>query len=95
MTPDRQLTIGGVPVTYENAVPHLDLRGLEPPRPAVTILTFLARPEAGDEVVVRLARDPIFLYPELAERGWAWEPLTVEPGDVRLRLVRERRDGRP
>lgn len=94
MIPDTQLTIGGVPVTYENAVPHLDLRGLEPPRPAVTILTFLARPDAGDEVVVQLAREPVFLYPELVERGWTWEPLAVEPGDVRLRLVRKPRGGR-
>jgi hypothetical protein len=80
---------GGVPVDDEGGVRCLDLRGLEPPRPAVTILTFLDGPDAGDVVIVRLARDPIFLYPELAARGWDWEPLRSEPQDVRLRLVRK------
>lgn len=79
----------GVPVAYEDGVPCLDLRRLEPPRPAVAILTFLEGPDVGDSVIVRLARDPVFLYPELAARGWAWEPLHVEPQDVRLRLVRK------
>lgn len=88
------MTIGGVTVTYEDAIPHLDLRGLEPPQPAVTILTFLDGPDAGDRVVVRLPRDPIFLYPELVARGWTWEPLQVEPGDVRLCLIRNRQDAR-
>jgi hypothetical protein len=82
-------------VSDKDGVPHLDLRGLEPPQPAVTILTFLDGPDAGDKVVVRLARDPIFLYPELAARGWTWAPLAVEPGDVRLCLLRPRRDARP
>ncbi len=88
-----QLVVGGVPVTDEGGTPCLDLRGLQPPQPAVTILTFLAGPEAGDAVIVRLARDPVFLYPELAALGWGWEPLSAEPQDVRLRLVR--RTGRP
>jgi len=81
-------TAGGVPVTDEDGTPCLDLRGLDPPRPAVAILTFLEGPEAGNSVIVRLARDPIFLYPELTARGWTWETLRVEPEDVRLRLVR-------
>lgn len=84
-------TAGGVPIVDEGGVPCLDLRGLEPPRPAVTILTFLAGPEAGDVVIVRLGRDPVFLYPELAARGWDWELLHAEPEDVRLRLVRTSR----
>lgn len=89
------LAAGGVPVTDEGGVPCLDLRGLEPPRPAVAILTFLAGPDAGDAVIVRLARDPIFLYPELAALGWDWELLHAEPQDVRLRLVRRGGGARP
>lgn len=84
-----ELTIAGVAVTFEEGIPHLDLRHLQPPQPAVAILAFLARPEAGNQVIVRLPRDPIFLYPELAERGWAWEPLHAEAGDFRLRLFRQ------
>jgi len=83
------LVVQGVPVTDEDGTPCLDLRGLQPPQPAVTILTFLAGPDAGDAVIVRLARDPIFLYPELAALGWGWELLHAEPQDVRLRLVRK------
>ena len=88
----REIEIGGVVVTHEDAVPHLDLRGLQPPQPAVIILTFLDGPDAGDRVVVRLAREPIFLYPELVIRGWDWEFLHVEPDDVRLCLIRKRQD---
>ena len=83
----------GVPVIDDAGVPSLDLRGLEPPRPAVAILTFLAGPDAGDAVVVRLGRDPVFLYPELAARGWDWEVIHAEPEDVRLRLVRRSGEG--
>lgn len=90
----KEAVVNGVAVTYEEGIPHLDLRGLEPPQPAVTILTFLDRPEAGNEVVVRLPRDPIFLYPELVARGWGWEPLPAAAGDVRLRLVRKPGDDR-
>lgn len=91
----ERLTVGGVAVTFEDGVPHLDLRHLLPPQPAVAILTFLERPDAGDQVVVRMPRDPIFLYPELAGRGWTWEALGVEPGDVRLRLFRKPRGTPP
>ena len=73
----------------DGSIPSFDLRGLEPPQPAVTILRFLDRPDCGDAVIVRLERDPVFLYPELVERGWGWEPISMVSGDVRLRLVRK------
>ena len=57
--------MAGVRVTYEGGIPHLDQRALEPPQPAVAILTLIDHPDAGDEVVARLPREPVFLYPEL------------------------------
>jgi hypothetical protein len=73
---------------------HLDLRGLEPPEPMVAILKLIDGGEAGPVLVAHLDREPIFLYPELDDRGWAHEILPPECGDadcehaVRLRLVR-------
>ena len=37
-------------------------------------------------VVAHLEREPVFLYPELAERGWSHALAPGEPGDVRLVL---------
>jgi hypothetical protein len=38
--------------------------------------------------VVHHEREPVFLFPELAQRGWSWEQIPVEPPEVRLRLKR-------
>jgi len=75
-------------------IPSFDLRGLEPPQPAVAILTFIDGPNCGDTVLLRLAREPIFLYPELVERGWRWELISSAPGDVRLCLIRNVREAK-
>jgi hypothetical protein len=71
---------------------HLDLRGLDPPEPMVTILNLI---DAGDTAPVLIAhfdREPIFLYPELDDRGWTHEIIPHSCGgggdDVTLRLVR-------
>jgi hypothetical protein len=66
----------------------LDLRGLSPPQPLVTILRRLQSLDDALDLVVCLDRDPVMLYPELAELGREAVP---EPGDgVRLRLRRVR-----
>lgn len=68
---------------------HLDVRGLPPPQPLVAILRLLRElGEAGSPVTVHLDRDPLMLYPELAEIGWAAERLSAAPGEVVLRLGR-------
>ena len=88
MEKELPTSVRGVRVEWTDGVPSLDLRGLPPPQPAVTILALLEDANCGDCVLVRLERDPVFLYPELAERGWSWEPVSEAPGDVRLRLFR-------
>lgn len=71
---------------------HIDVRGLAPPDPLVAILRLLRTlgPGAGDDacVTAHLDRDPVMLYPELAQIGWDAERVEGEPGEVRLRLRR-------
>ncbi|MBF0252089.1 MAG: DUF2249 domain-containing protein [Alphaproteobacteria bacterium] len=49
---------------------HLDLRGLHPPQPMIEVLREI---EGGARVtiILHMDRDPIPLYAELEERGWA------------------------
>lgn len=66
---------------------HIDVRGLPPPQPLVAILRLVMEQGSGGvAVIVHHDRDPVLLYPELAERGWVAEPLAADPGEVRLRL---------
>ena len=67
---------------------HLDVRGLPPPAPLVAILQLLASIPGDATVIVHHERDPLMLYPELAEIGWGAETIAGEPGEVRLRLER-------
>lgn len=73
---------------------HIDVRGLAPPEPMVAILRMIDLGEAGPVLIAHLDREPIFLYPELDDRGWAHEimPPSCEGAgcehEVTLRLVR-------
>jgi hypothetical protein len=75
---------------------HLDVRGLEPPQPMVKTLGLIDSGDVSDVLIVHLDREPIFLYPELEDRGWSHELLAATCGDpacedeVRLRVTRMR-----
>jgi len=84
-------TAGGARIWTEGGSAHIDVRGLVPPEPLLAIVELLERPDTGQTVIVHHERDPVYLYPELAERGWTCENIPGEPGEVRLRLSRERR----
>ena len=71
---------------------HIDVRGLPPPQPLVAIVRLIETVDATRAVVAHLDRDPLMLYPELAERGWAAQRLSAPPGEVRLRLTRDALD---
>lgn len=66
---------------------HIDVRGLPPPLPLTSILQLVQEAAAGSVFIVHHDRDPLLLYPELAELGWWADPITGEPGEVRLRLA--------
>lgn len=72
----------------EDGETHIDLRGLAPPQPLVTILRLLRSVQDDTRVVAYLDRDPVMLYPELAEMGWEAERTAGGPGEVTLRLRR-------
>ena len=66
----------------------LDVRGLEPPHPLVRVLEALDRLPAGGELVVLHERRPLFLYPQLDERGFAHETDEPSAGVIRIRIRR-------
>ncbi len=66
--------------TFENDVPaddettaFLDVRGFSPPEPMLQTLVALETLPPGHTLVQINARVPHFLFPVLAERGFAWE----------------------
>ena len=67
----------------------LDVRGLEPPHPMVRVLQEAERLALGSVLEVRHERRPIFLYPQLDERGFTHETDEPEPGVIRI-LIRRR-----
>src|SRR5215472_12578383 len=79
------------PVTPEVGLPPavLDVRGLEPPQPMVRVLEALERLRPDGRLEVLHDRRPMFLYPQLDERGFAHETEEPEPGLVRI-LIRRR-----
>lgn len=81
-------TPGVARIWREAEAAHIDVRGLDPPEPMLAILRLLETSDCGDAVIVHHEREPMFLYPELAERGWMHEIVPGEPEEVRLRLTR-------
>lgn len=87
--PTRDPELFGALIWRAAGVAHIDVRGLEPPSPLLAVLRLIERSEAGDEVIFHHDRDPMLLYPELAERDWTSQRLPADEGEVRLRLIRE------
>jgi hypothetical protein len=71
----------------ESGICHIDVRGLDPPNPMLAIIALIETQGMTGPIIVHHEREPIFLYPELAERGWRHEIIAGEPGEVRLRLT--------
>lgn len=64
----------------------LDVRGLEPPQPMVTVLERLDTLGPRETLIVRHERRPLFLYPHLEARGFAYETSERAPGLVEIRI---------
>ena len=76
-------------------LPHavIDVRGLEPPQPMVLVLEEADRLGAGERLEVIHDRRPVFLYPQLDERGLEHQTDEPEPGVVRI-VIRKKGGGR-
>ena len=60
--------------------------GMQPPGPFVAVMGWIETNPGASEVIVRLERDPVYLFPELVEAGWDWQYLTESDGLVELLL---------
>lgn len=76
-TPDG--TAGGVgnsrpgdPDSWPEPAYYLDCVEMDPPEPMVRILARLEKMGEGEVLFALLAREPVFLFPELQARGHAW-----------------------
>jgi hypothetical protein len=69
---------------------HIDVRGLPPPEPIIAILTRIETLAGDVALIVHHEREPMMLYPELAERGWLATRIDAPEGEVRLRIERVR-----
>lgn len=83
------MRIGGAAVWAAADGVHIDVRGLAAPAPLHAILSLIDGGRHQGVIVVHHERDPLFLYPELAERAWTHAVVEGEPGEVRLILRQE------
>lgn len=65
---------------------HEDLRDLDPPEPMARVLASLEEMRPGEVLSALLCREPLFLFPELRQRGHEWRG-TAEPGGRSYRLL--------
>lgn len=65
---------------------ELDNRGLEPPEPMMRILTALEQAAPGDTIIARNDRKPMFLFPQLEQRGCPFEVDPLPDGSFRITI---------
>jgi uncharacterized protein (DUF2249 family) len=78
------------PAATASTTSVVDVRGLEPPLPMVRVLERLDGLEPGQELLVIHERRPVFLYPQLDERGFVYETREAGPGRVEISIRRDR-----
>jgi uncharacterized protein (DUF2249 family) len=88
--PSRATLVGsaGAAPPPAGATVQLDVRGLEPPLPMVRVLEAVETLAPGQRLEVLHHRRPIFLYPQLEERGCRHATDEPEPGLVRIAIWR-------
>ena len=77
------------PAAGDRRTVRLDVRGTEPPWPMVRVLEALERLGPGDRLEVLHDRRPLFLYPQIDERGFRHQTEELEPGLIRIVIWRE------
>ena len=67
---------------------QLDLVDLDPPEPMVRVLAAAEKMQPGTVMFVLLAREPLFLFPELIKRGHQWAGNFDDTGETFRMLIR-------
>ncbi len=70
--------------SFENRLTTLDVRHLEMPGPMHAILEALEKAPKGHALFVYHKKTPVFLLPELAQRGFQYRILEKAPGAVEM-----------
>jgi uncharacterized protein (DUF2249 family) len=77
------------PAPRDRRTVRLDVRGAEPPWPMVRVLEAMERLDPGDRLEVFHDRRPLFLYPQIDDRGFRHATDELEPGLIRIVIWRE------
>ena len=75
-------------VSSGGAASTLDVRGLPPPQPMVAVLERLETLAPRETLTVIHDRRPMFLYPQLDDRGFTHRTDEPEPGVIRIVIER-------
>ncbi len=67
---------------------EVDVRGLEPPEPLVRILETVSTLPEGTTLIARTNRRPMFLYPQLEERGFTSQTEEQSDGSFIIQIRR-------
>ena len=88
--PEEGLALGSSPaaIFWGEPAMELDLSNLDPPEPMVRILEALEEMRPGEVLFALLAREPVFLFRELAKRQHEWAGNFDSAGIVYRLLVR-------
>lgn len=75
---------------FENKLIELDVRNLEMPLPMMTILEALETLPGDNALFVYHKRVPVFLLPELADRGFGYRINEISNGEVHLLIFKDK-----
>ena len=67
-------------------IEEIDVRGMEPPRPMVTILETLNRIDENTTLLVHHHREPVLLYDKLEELGYEAETEKIEENYYKVKI---------
>ncbi len=74
--------------SYKDKLVTIDVRALEMPQPMITILDALERIADGEALFVYHKRIPVYLLPELTERGFEYRVKEVKDGEINLLIFK-------
>lgn len=73
---------------FKDLLVKIDVRNLEMPQPMTTILEALEQMGSGNALFVYHKRIPVYLLPEVAERGFEYRVKEINDGEVHLLIYR-------